>query len=69
MDPSTETGHSLLQALTNLDKNKPETVGPFQRLVFMYSPKIVNEDAFITYLYGQGAVDQLPLDLVILSSL
>ena len=65
MEPTTETGNLLLHALTSLLHTSPAgSKDSFQRILYMHSPKIINEDVFITSLYGQGVVDRRPLDMV-----
>ena len=66
MEPKTENGKQLTLLLTEwMKKSGHEGVKQvLKRALFMYAPKITNEDAFSSAIYGQGVVDETPLELV-----
>ena len=35
-----------------------------KRALFMYAPKVDNEDSFTSAIYGQGVLDETPFELV-----
>ena len=65
MEPQTEDGKVLTELLTSWISKTPELAkDKIKRLFLMYASKILNEDSFIASLYGQGVVDEPPLEMV-----
>ena len=66
--PTTEDGLRLSVLLQEWTENSSENATEIlQRILFMYSCQIVNEDTFISSLYGQNVLNDPPVELVIVT--
>ena len=64
-EPTTETGKELCSLAKEwMKKSAKSAVDTLKRAFIMYSSEIINEDAFLAALYGQGVLNELPIELV-----
>ena len=66
MDLQSENAKRLHAILTSWMKNKASepALDKLKRAFIGLSPEIENEDSFLAVLYGQGVLDESPLNLV-----
>ena len=65
LEPATEIGRELTSKLAAWMCKSPEIASDkLKRIFVLYSSKIIHDDSFLATLYGQGVVDEPPVEMV-----